>query len=47
MKMIDAQTSCFLYFSDKKNERAKDMHLLKRLTALLKISDVDPGKKKL
>ncbi|XP_037551139.1 rab3 GTPase-activating protein non-catalytic subunit [Nematolebias whitei] len=31
-----------LALSDKKNERAKDMHLLKRLTALLKMSDVDP-----
>uniref|UniRef100_A0A1A7Y699 RAB3 GTPase activating protein subunit 2 (Non-catalytic) n=1 Tax=Iconisemion striatum TaxID=60296 RepID=A0A1A7Y699_9TELE len=31
-----------LALSDKKNERAKDMHLLKRLSALVKSSDVDP-----
>ncbi|KAF7704827.1 hypothetical protein HF521_021899 [Silurus meridionalis] len=31
-----------LALSDKKSERAKDMHLLKRLTALLKSSDPDP-----
>lgn len=32
-------------FSDKKSERAKDMHLLKRLTMLLKNREVDSGKK--
>ncbi|XP_038148632.1 rab3 GTPase-activating protein non-catalytic subunit isoform X3 [Cyprinodon tularosa] len=31
-----------LALSDKKNERAKDMHLLKRLSAVLKSRDVDP-----
>lgn len=31
-----------LALSDKKNERARDMHLLKRLTAALKSRDVDP-----
>uniref|UniRef100_A0A1A8DGZ5 RAB3 GTPase activating protein subunit 2 (Non-catalytic) n=1 Tax=Nothobranchius kadleci TaxID=1051664 RepID=A0A1A8DGZ5_NOTKA len=31
-----------LALSDKKNERAKDMHLLKRLTALVKSGDEDP-----
>ncbi|XP_017287238.1 rab3 GTPase-activating protein non-catalytic subunit isoform X2 [Kryptolebias marmoratus] len=31
-----------LALSDKKNERAKDMHLLKRLTALLKVGDMEP-----
>lgn len=30
-------------FSDKKSERAKDMHLLKRLTMILKNRDLDPG----
>lgn len=30
-------------FSDKKSERAKDMHLLKRLTMLLKNREVDSG----
>uniref|UniRef100_W5LI54 RAB3 GTPase activating protein subunit 2 (non-catalytic) n=1 Tax=Astyanax mexicanus TaxID=7994 RepID=W5LI54_ASTMX len=32
-----------LALSDKKSERAKDMHLLKRLTALLKSREIDPG----
>ncbi|KAL2099030.1 hypothetical protein ACEWY4_005510 [Coilia grayii] len=31
-----------LALSDKKSERAKDMHLLKRLASLLKSKDVDP-----
>ncbi|XP_067335261.1 rab3 GTPase-activating protein non-catalytic subunit-like isoform X2 [Channa argus] len=31
-----------LALSDKKSERAKDMHLLKRLTAILKSRDVEP-----
>ncbi|XP_062863065.1 rab3 GTPase-activating protein non-catalytic subunit [Trichomycterus rosablanca] len=31
-----------LALSDKKSERAKDMHLLKRLTSLLKSADIDP-----
>ncbi|KAM4724270.1 rab3 GTPase-activating protein non-catalytic subunit isoform 2-T2 [Anableps anableps] len=31
-----------LALSDKKNERARDMHLLKRLTAVLKSRDMDP-----
>ncbi|MCJ8736481.1 hypothetical protein PDJAM_G00013040 [Pangasius djambal] len=31
-----------LALSDKKSERAKDMHLLKRLTALLRSADPDP-----
>lgn len=31
----------FLCYSDKKSERAKDMHLLKRLTALLRSADPD------
>ncbi|XP_028250734.1 rab3 GTPase-activating protein non-catalytic subunit isoform X2 [Parambassis ranga] len=31
-----------LALSDKKSERAKDMHLVKRLTALLKSRDVEP-----
>ncbi|XP_036006973.1 rab3 GTPase-activating protein non-catalytic subunit isoform X2 [Fundulus heteroclitus] len=31
-----------LALSDKKNERARDMHLLKRLSAVLKSRDVDP-----
>ncbi|XP_032402875.1 rab3 GTPase-activating protein non-catalytic subunit isoform X2 [Xiphophorus hellerii] len=31
-----------LALSDKKNERARDMHLLKRLSALLKSRDMDP-----
>uniref|UniRef100_A0A8B9HNI8 RAB3 GTPase activating protein subunit 2 (non-catalytic) n=1 Tax=Astyanax mexicanus TaxID=7994 RepID=A0A8B9HNI8_ASTMX len=32
-----------LALSDKKSERAKDMHLLKRLTALLKSREIDPA----
>ncbi|XP_037398151.1 rab3 GTPase-activating protein non-catalytic subunit isoform X1 [Pygocentrus nattereri] len=32
-----------LALSDKKSERAKDMHLLKRLTALLRSRDLDPS----
>uniref|UniRef100_A0A4W5R507 RAB3 GTPase activating protein subunit 2 (non-catalytic) n=1 Tax=Hucho hucho TaxID=62062 RepID=A0A4W5R507_9TELE len=32
-----------LALSDKKSERAKDMHLLKRLTTLLKSREVEPG----
>lgn len=32
-----------LALSDKKSERAKDMHLLKRLTALLRSREVDPA----
>ncbi|KAM4542363.1 rab3 GTPase-activating protein non-catalytic subunit isoform 2-T2 [Odontesthes bonariensis] len=31
-----------LALSDKKSERAKDMHLVKRITALLKSRDIDP-----
>uniref|UniRef100_A0A4W6CFD1 RAB3 GTPase activating protein subunit 2 (non-catalytic) n=1 Tax=Lates calcarifer TaxID=8187 RepID=A0A4W6CFD1_LATCA len=33
-----------LALSDKKSERAKDMHLLKRLTTLLRSREVEPGK---
>ena len=33
-----------LHFSDKKSERAKDLHLLKRLTTLLRSRGVEPGK---
>lgn len=29
--------------SDKKSERAKDMHLLRRLTTLLRAREVEPG----
>lgn len=32
-----------LFLSDKKSERAKDMHLLKRLTVLLKAKVSNPG----
>ncbi|XP_072546112.1 rab3 GTPase-activating protein non-catalytic subunit isoform X2 [Salminus brasiliensis] len=32
-----------LALSDKKSERAKDMHLLKRLTALLRSREIDPA----
>lgn len=35
--------SMFLCHSDKKSERAKDMHLLKRLTALLRSADPESG----
>lgn len=31
--------------SDKKSERAKDMHLLKRLTAVLRSREVEPGRR--
>lgn len=34
-----------LLFSDKKCERAKDMHLLKRLTAVLRSREVEPGER--
>ena len=34
-----------LHFSDKKSERAKDIHLLKRLTTLLRSREVEPGKR--
>lgn len=37
-------TLCPLHFSDKKSEQAKDMHLMKRLTSVLKNRDLDPGK---
>uniref|UniRef100_A0A3B4VAW8 RAB3 GTPase activating protein subunit 2 (non-catalytic) n=1 Tax=Seriola dumerili TaxID=41447 RepID=A0A3B4VAW8_SERDU len=33
---------CPVHFSDKKSERAKDMHLLKRLTTILKSRDLEP-----
>lgn len=36
---------CHLDFSDKKSERAKDMHLLKRLMVLLRSREVEPGKR--
>uniref|UniRef100_W5NKA0 Uncharacterized protein n=1 Tax=Lepisosteus oculatus TaxID=7918 RepID=W5NKA0_LEPOC len=34
-----------LALSDKKSERARDMHLLKRLNALLKTRDAQPGER--
>lgn len=42
--LIKQQSIQIFDFSDKKSERAKDMHLLKRLTMLLKNREVDPGK---
>lgn len=42
--LIKQQSTQIFDFSDKKSERAKDMHLLKRLTMLLKNREVDPGK---
>lgn len=32
------------YFSDKKSERAKDLHLVKKLAALLKSKSPGPGR---
>lgn len=42
--LIKQQSIQIFDFSDKKSERAKDMHLLKRLTMLLKNREADPGK---
>lgn len=36
--------SCVYYFSDKKSERAKDLHLVKKLSALLRAKSPRPGK---
>lgn len=41
--MCDVHLLCRLHFSDKKSEQAKDMHLVKRLTTMLRSRDVDPG----
>lgn len=41
MRIIQMSVPCFV--SDKKSERAKDMHLLKRLTSLLRSREVEPG----
>lgn len=37
--------SVLFHFSDKKSERAKDIHLFKRLTTLLRSREVEPGKR--
>lgn len=36
--------SCVYYFSDKKSERAKDLHLVKKLAALLRAKSPRPGR---
>jgi hypothetical protein len=36
--------SSIYYFSDKKSERAKDMHLVKKLAALLKMKSPNMGR---
>ena len=43
MAKIHTQNSVDSCFSDKKSERAKDLHLLKRLTTLLKSRELEPG----